>query len=639
MEPVRYLILGAPGAGKTTAFSSLGISGPAGATRNFEFSFAQIDRAEDQEAWELLIRDLQQLRPRRPLDGVLLVVSAADLLELDADQLRLRASALCARLTELQAALRMRVPVYVIVTKCDLVPGFIDWFGTLERKSRDQIFGVTLGDEVATEEAAATEFARSYERLIEQLTDGLIERLRAELDLQRRFRITVLPSQLRALQQPLCTVIRGALSCGGSSEPGSGVLLRGVYLTSATQEGAPIDRLLFAPSSDLALERPKLPANESTGTGFFLADLKQRVLSDIADDVRSSQPAGRSRWLPVACAAAVVLGLAVAAWWTMSYLIVAHEMSRLEDGARRGPDALLPALQAERELAGSLGPVDKRSELMRVGSRTRLKLALAARDAYERVRPLLASSTLNKPASIAVDSIVAPSPPPPESALSQQIAAQLAVPCIQLVAATFPFDRRAARDAPLSDFERLFAPHGTFDSVYSALLAAHVDQSARPWRWVGNEPAPSAEDLERFRSAARIRDAFFARGATQPTLLLTLRPTSVDPDIQVVELDIEGQSLRYVRGSSAPLTLKWSGSDGGARLVVTPATLAAPIEYTGPWALFRLFDRASIQDSGAAGHFTVMFDVGGKHASFEVQSDSGADPFRVPELDRFDCPI
>ena len=50
-------------------------------------------------------------------------------------------------------------------------------------------------------------------------------------------------------------------------------------------------------------------------------------------------------------------------------------------------------------------------------------------------------------------------------------------------------------------------------------------------------------------------------------------------------------------------------------------------------------DHAAIQDSGAPGRFRVVFDVGGRHASFEFESNSGANPFRLRELERFDCPI
>jgi type VI secretion system protein ImpL len=85
--------------------------------------------------------------------------------------------------------------------------------------------------------------------------------------------------------------------------------------------------------------------------------------------------------------------------------------------------------------------------------------------------------------------------------------------------------------------------------------------------------------------------------------------------------------------------VKWPGPQGHAHIELTPVSDAGAADYTGPWALFRLFDHAAIQETGTPGHFRVVFDVGGRHASFEVESDTGANPFRLRELERFDCPI
>jgi len=224
-------------------------------------------------------------------------------------------------------------------------------------------------------------------------------------------------------------------------------------------------------------------------------------------------------------------------------------------------------------------------------------------------------------------------------ALSRQVAARLGVPCIRLVAGRFPFARSATRDAPLEDFSRLFAPNGAFEEVFAKLLAAHVDTSSETWRPRGPGPALEEEELERFRSAARIRDVFFARGATQPGLQLTFRPLDMDQDIDQFQLEVDGQFVRYAHGPPLPTSIKWPGAQGSARIDVTPATQGDPLEFSGPWALFRLMDHAAIQDSGAPGRFRVVFDVGGRHASFEFESNSGANPFRLRELERFDCPI
>jgi type VI secretion system protein ImpL len=224
------------------------------------------------------------------------------------------------------------------------------------------------------------------------------------------------------------------------------------------------------------------------------------------------------------------------------------------------------------------------------------------------------------------------------SALSRQIAARLGVACIRLVAGQFPFDRRAERDAPLENFSRLFAPKGAFDQVFGLLLASHVDTSSETWRSLA-PGGPDAQDLERFRSAARIRDVFFPRGGALPALLLTFRPMDMDQEIDRFQLEIDGQTVRYAHGPPVPTTVKWPGPQGSARIEVVPTATGARVEYNGPWALFRLLDHAAVREAGSPARFDVVFNVGGRHASFEVESDSGANPFRLRELERFDCPI
>ena len=69
-----------------------------------------------------------------------------------------------------------------------------------------------------------------------------------ERDVRRRTRVFAFPQQMAALRDPLAAFVTDVFA---SSRFDQQVLLRGVYLTSGTQEGTPIDRLLGA-------DRPRL---------------------------------------------------------------------------------------------------------------------------------------------------------------------------------------------------------------------------------------------------------------------------------------------------------------------------------------------------------------------------------------------
>jgi type VI secretion system protein ImpL len=113
----------------------------------------------------------------------------------------------------------------------------------------------------------------------------------------------------------------------------------------------------------------------------------------------------------------------------------------------------------------------------------------------------------------------------------------------------------------------------------------------------------------------------------------------LDEKVDRFTLDIDGHTVRYAHGPPLPKVIEWPGPQGRARIELTPASAGGPIEYTGPWALLRLFDQAAVQNAGAPGRFRVIFNVGGHKASFEVETDVRANPFRLRELEHFDCPL
>jgi type VI secretion system protein ImpL len=164
------LTLGQTAAGKTTLLGSTEINLPYGAPEEGIRNSSDVcrwwlfDRAvvldvtgdlvlrldgasSDQPAWMGLLKTLRRYRGRRPLDGALLTIPAAELLGFEqADsrtrgELARRAELLRTRLDQAQRVLEIRFPVYVLVTQCDLLPGFADLLATLDRGRLRQMFG------------------------------------------------------------------------------------------------------------------------------------------------------------------------------------------------------------------------------------------------------------------------------------------------------------------------------------------------------------------------------------------------------------------------------------------------------------------------------------------------------------------
>ena len=85
-----------------------------------------------------------------------------------------------------------------------------------------------------------------------RLNERLFERLEEVRDVRRRAKVFAFPQQMATLRDPLTQWVADVFS---AREFDGRVLLRGVYFTSGTQEGTPIDRLLGTHRADVRCAR------------------------------------------------------------------------------------------------------------------------------------------------------------------------------------------------------------------------------------------------------------------------------------------------------------------------------------------------------------------------------------------------
>ena len=387
-----YIIIGAPGSGKTTALMNSGLRFPlatpggqgaqglpgVAGTRNCDWWFTDqavmldtagryttqdSDHVADQTAWNGFLGLLKRSRPRQPVNGVLVTVSVPDLLTKSAAERQAQAAAVRTRLQELHEQLGVRFPIYLMVTKCDLLSGFMDTLGELDREARATPWGFTFKLD-AQQHSDASAFLTEFDALDKRLTDGLIDRLQMESDPARRARIYAFPQQFGGLRQVLKSFVDEVFS---PSQFEANPLIRGVYFISGTQEGTPLDRMLGSIARSYRLERTVLPPNKASGKSFFLERLLNEVVfaeSELGStDLKWEQRRG---WMALGGYAAIGLisaGLLLA--WGVSYFnnrTYVNEVSAREQAVRAllqtTPNrasadilVLMPALKATRDLA------------------------------------------------------------------------------------------------------------------------------------------------------------------------------------------------------------------------------------------------------------------------------------------------
>ncbi len=229
-----------------------------------------------------------------------------------------------------------------------------------------------------------------------RLNERLFARLEDESDPRRRARIFAFPQQIAALRDALAQFVTDVFA---STALDHHVFLRGVYLTSGTQEGTPIDRLLGAIGRGFRVAPDAVAAPLGRGKAYFVERLLKQVL------IGESGLAGVNRRFEVQKAIAQLgayAALAFVAAVGVMLLSVSYGRNRdyVQDAGRdvetlravpavreaTSAERIVPRLDAVRAVADSASRYDNAGApwSMRWGLYQGRSIGNAARDAYMR---------------------------------------------------------------------------------------------------------------------------------------------------------------------------------------------------------------------------------------------------------------
>lgn len=292
-----YMIIGPPGSGKSTALRNSGLRFPylsksgggvqgVGGTRNCQWWMTNeaviLDTAgryttenADHEEWLSFLDLLKRNRAKAPINGVLVAIAVTDLLDSHPEEVLARAREIRARIDEVMGKLEMVVPVYVLFTKCDLLPGFVEIFGDLGQDDRRQIWGFTVP---VTQRKAdpATAFTQHFTALAATIERRALRRMSEERRAEARDKIFEFPQYFEPLRDNLAMFVGELMAESIYTESPH---MRGVYFTSGTQEGRPIDRIMQSMASAFGIQ-PRISHTEPQieAKSYFLGDLFSKVV-------------------------------------------------------------------------------------------------------------------------------------------------------------------------------------------------------------------------------------------------------------------------------------------------------------------------------------------------------------------------
>ena len=327
-----YLLLGGGSAGKTTAVRGSGLFTPLfkpadsdAPTTNYEWWVAktavvldtptryaeQANVEQDRAEWYRLLLLLRQHRDREPISGVVVVVGADMLATQSEESLRAAASKLRDRCEEAIQKLGTDFPVYVLVTKCDMIEGFAEFFSKLPGQVTDEVIGY-VDDPGAGHASDRGRGAAAIERLKAAL-DSIYQRLHffraalLESSVPEGLRpaIFCFPEEFRSLQQALVAFVEPLFAEAVKYHT---PLFRGIFFSSARQTPARVSPL----RRTLHVGETASPGSEGARP-HFLADLFSHILPRDRGLVAVTPEARRKRGLLRAVATVLVAVLLVAA--------------------------------------------------------------------------------------------------------------------------------------------------------------------------------------------------------------------------------------------------------------------------------------------------------------------------------------
>ncbi|MDH5179570.1 MAG: type VI secretion system membrane subunit TssM [Gammaproteobacteria bacterium] len=353
-----YIIIGPPGSGKTTALINSSLNFPlaeqfgkgalqgVGGTRNCDWWFTNeavlIDTAGryttqdshkvvDSSAWEGFLGLLKRNRRRRPINGAIIAISLLDLLSQTEEERVMHAKTIRTRIDELMEKLEIRFPIYLMFTKTDLLSGFSEFFEDMSKDDREQVWGVSLPD--APHESQSPDFdflGAEYERLVSRLFERVLFRVNQERDPKRRGLIQGFPQQMENLRPIAENFVRQTFVKNRYRyQP----YLRGVYFTSGTQDGTPIDRLMSSVSANFGFSRDLVQAAHSQGKSFFLGQLFKSVIFPEAELVGSNRKYETILLWSQRAAYAGMVGFAILLFFVWAGSVTQHKiyMAKVEE--------------------------------------------------------------------------------------------------------------------------------------------------------------------------------------------------------------------------------------------------------------------------------------------------------------------
>ncbi len=252
-----YLLVGKRQEGKTEILENSGLDFPLNinydkrmvhdgeSTKSFQWYFAEhaifvdmpgnyIEQKEsptDEHLWHSFLKLFRFRKWTRPINGVILTLSYDTLMGMQEGELEAYGKSLRDRFEELSKALGANIPIYLLVTKCDKIDGFNEYFANISNEEHREILGITFENEIDSVDKEVLE--PEFEKLLNRLNSSVLDKVHQELDPMLRTKTLLFPDAFTTTFDRLKMFIETAFAKTRYRAP---LHLRGIYFTSVARE-------------------------------------------------------------------------------------------------------------------------------------------------------------------------------------------------------------------------------------------------------------------------------------------------------------------------------------------------------------------------------------------------------------------
>lgn len=295
--------------------------------------------------WQHLLQWLSENRRRQPLNGLVLTLDISWLAQAGVAERKAYAQVMRARLQEISVNINTRLPLYIALTRLDMLSGFDKVYRQLNREARQAVLGVTFTPQASHGKGWLEELDCFWDEWITHLNDNLPGMLMSQSDRNVRNTLFAFVRQLAGLKDYVAEVLTEMLTTGEEQA----FLVRGVYASSVYQQGVPFDAFAQSASRRYQLPEPINTAMRGESTTFFVQRLFPDVIfpeASLAGENRLHSLYRRRR-LSIGIGCMLVAGLVMIGSW--------HHFYRVNEEAGRNVLTKAQAFIGTNELEGQPG--------------------------------------------------------------------------------------------------------------------------------------------------------------------------------------------------------------------------------------------------------------------------------------------